>query len=302
MEEYTLAFILSNTDTVFDVVFLITMLLVIIDGILLTKRIEMLRHRLGSMCNQTAFTIDNLTLSDARLLALSESEDRAGGVGTLSEKMLHRILKYCIDRNPANHEIEVLGSIADVKNEQGIFEIQTRSFDKLAPKLARFLPEHNVTVIYPIEAEKTLRYVDKADGSITEPKRSPRHLRIYDAAKELRHISSFIGHANLTVKLVFLRVEEYRLLDGRGPTKTRGATKLERLPVEIISEIDLKSKADYISLLPDELPETFSAAEHARLIKRRSRDAYSALRLLLDLGLLTRERVGRAYVYKRNNF
>ena len=259
--------------------------------------------RIGSdMCNQTSFTIDNLDLSDARLLVLSEPDDIAGGVGTLSEKMLHRILKYCIDRNPANHEIEVLGSIADVKNDNGIFEIQTRSFDKLAPKLARFLPDNRVTVIYPIEAEKTLRYVDKSDGSVTEPKRSPRHLRIYDAARELRHVSSFIGHENLTVKLIFMRVEEFRLLDGSGPTKTRGATKLERLPVEILSEIDLRDKADYMALLPDSLPDSFSAAEHARLIKRRSRDAYNSLRLLLDLGLLSREQVGRAYVYKRNNF
>ena len=254
------------------------------------------------MCNQYSLTIDNLTLSNARLSVLSESEDRAGGVGTLSEKMLHRILKYCIDQNPANHEVEFLGSIADVKNDNGIFEIQTRSFDKLAPKLARFLPDNRVTVIYPIEAEKTLRYVDKSDGSVTEPKRSPRHLRIYDAARELRHVSSFIGHENLTVKLIFMRVEEFRLLDGSGPTKTRGATKLERLPVEILSEIDLRDKADYLALLPDSLPDSFSAAEHARLIKRRSRDAYNSLRLLLDLGLLSREQVGRAYVYKRNNF
>ena len=252
------------------------------------------------MCNQT-LTIDNLTLSSARLSLLLSSEERAGGVGTLSEKMLHRILKYCIDQNPANHEVEVLGSIADVKNENGIFEIQTRSFDKLAPKLARFLPENKVTVIYPIEAEKTLRYVNNSDGSITKPKRSPRHLRIYDAAHELRRISSFIGDKNLTVKLIFLRVEEYRLLDGRGPAKTKGATKLERLPIEIISEIDLKTKADYLALLPGELPEAFSAAEHARLIRRRSRDAYSSLRLLLDLGLLMRVKEGRAYVYKRNN-
>lgn len=243
--------------------------------------------------------IDSITLSNARLSVLSESEDRAGGVGTLSEKMLHRILKYCIDPDPAHHEVETLGSIADVKNSDGIFEIQTRSFDRLVPKLRRFLPEYKVTVLYPIEAEKILRYVDKTDGSVKEPKKSPRHLRIFDTAKELRKIAAFIGNDNLTVKLVFLRVEEYRLLDGYGPARTKGATKLERLPIEIISEIDLKTKADYLVLLPESLPDSFGAAEHARLVRRPSRDAYNSLRLLLDLGLLEREMVDRAYVYRR---
>jgi len=243
--------------------------------------------------------IDSLTLSNARLSALSEPADRAGGVGTLSEKMLHRILKYCVDPDPAHHESEILGSIADVKNGDGIFEIQTRSFDRLVPKLERFLPEYRVTVIYPIEAEKILRYVDKTDGSVTEPKKSPRHLRIFDAAKELRKIVSFIGNDNLTVRLVFLSVEEYRLLDGYGAARTKGATKLERLPMEVISEIELKSKADYMMLLPDGLPDSFGAAEHARLVRRPARDAYNSLRLLLDLGLLEREKVGRAYVYRR---
>lgn len=245
--------------------------------------------------------IDALTLSSARLSALSESEDRSAGVGTLSEKMLHRILKYCIDPDPANHEVEVLGSIADVKKGDVICEIQTRAFDRLVPKLKRFLPEYKVTVLYPIEAEKTLRYVDKTDGSVTEPRKSPRRLRIFDAAKELRKIAPFIGDPNLTVKLVFLKVEEYRLLDGGGKSRTKGATKLERLPTEIISEIDLKSKADYALFLPDGLPDAFSAAEHARLIRRPSRDAYNSLRLLLDLGILEREAAGRAYIYRKKD-
>ena len=243
--------------------------------------------------------IDAVTFSSARLAVLSEEENMAGGVGTLSEKMLHRVLKYCYDPNPVNHEVEVLGSIADIKNEQGIIEIQTREFGNLVPKLAKFLPQYRVNVVYPIVTDKIIRYVDKEDGSVSEPKKSPRHLCAYDAAKELRAISRFIGDENLTVTLLFMRAEEYRLLDGWDKTKKKGATKLERLPTEIVGEMILKGKEDYLALLPDALPERFSAAEHARLIKRTSRAAYHPLRLLFDLGLLAREQCGRAYVYSR---
>ncbi len=246
--------------------------------------------------------LDGEVLAAARLAAMSESEDVAGGVGTLSEKMLHRILKYCFEQNPDNHEVEILGSIADIKNEEGIIEIQTRSFDRLVPKLARFLPEYPVAVVYPLLAEKSIRYVDKSDGSITEPKRSPRHIGIYDAAMELRKISRFIGDQNLTVKLLFLKVEEYRLLDGWDKTRKKGATKLERFPTEVIGEIDLKNAADYKILLPDALGEEFLAAEYTALVNRKGRAAYHPLRLLLDLGILSREKLGRAYIYKRTAF
>ena len=241
--------------------------------------------------------IDDITFSRARYAALSESRDAAGGVGTLSEKMLHRILKYCYEPDPKKHEIAVLDSIADIKNEQGIVEIQTRSFDKLAPKLAKFLPYYRVNVVYPIVTEKIIRYVDKTDGSVTQPKKSPHRLRACDAAKELRQISSFIGDENLTVTLLFVKAEEYRLLDGWDKTKKKGATKLECLPIEILDEVILKTKEDYKILLPADLPTSFSAAEHARLIKRTLRSAYHSLRLLLELGLVTREKLGRAYLY-----
>ena len=243
--------------------------------------------------------IDAVTFSSARLAVLSEQENMAGGVGTLSEKMLHRVLKYCYDPDPTNHEVEVMGSIADIKNDRGITEIQTRAFKNLVPKLAKFLPHYNVNVVYPIVTDKIIRYVNKEDGSITDPKKSPRHLGIYDVARELRAISRFIGDENLTVTLLFMRAEEYRLLDGWDKTKKKGATKLERLPTEIVGEMVLKEKEDYLALLPESLPDSFSAAEYASLIKRSSRAAYHPLRLLFDLGLLTREAQGRAYIYSK---
>ena len=71
-------------------------------------------------------------------------------IGTLSEKTIHAILKYYLEPNASCHEIRVGSFFADIKNEQGIFEIQTRQFYKLQGKLAVFLEQYPVTVVYPI--------------------------------------------------------------------------------------------------------------------------------------------------------
>ena len=45
----------------------------------------------------------------------------ASGIGTLAEKTLHRTLKLALEPDEAYHEIEFLGSIADIKRDGQIF-------------------------------------------------------------------------------------------------------------------------------------------------------------------------------------
>lgn len=217
------------------------------------------------------------------------------GIGTLSERSLHKVLKLYFEPDSSFHEIETHGAVADIKNGEGIIEIQRQSFSYLIPKLNRFLQDTPVTVVYPIAAVKTLVTVDKS-GEVISRRKSPGRKTIHDASFELFKIRDFISSPRLNVKLLFLECDEYRK-EGRG--KRRGEL-LEMIPRRIIHEIDLKSAADYSVFLPSTLTDVFLAKDFMRHIKSRSRYSYYSLRLLLHTGHLEiAGKSGRAFIYKR---
>ena len=243
--------------------------------------------------------IDN----EAFLTALQIAKDgvsSSGGIGTLSEKLLHKTLKLYFAPDENNHEIEYLGSVADVKSPDGIIEIQTRCFDKLLPKLKKFLPELPVTVVHPIIKEKSIAWLNKETGECENPRKSTRRGLPSDALFELSKIRDVLFNKNLTVILVFINATEYRMLDGWDTEHKRGATRLERIPTELVDIVRLKSSSDYVKLLPQGLSEEFYAKDFYRAARLRGRRASFSLKLLLDIGVVTRQKgEGRAYLYKR---
>lgn len=62
------------------------------------------------------------------------------GIGTLSEKTVHAILKNYYEPDEDRHEIPIQNYVADIYAEGEIIEIQTRQFDKMRGKLGAFLP------------------------------------------------------------------------------------------------------------------------------------------------------------------
>ena len=241
---------------------------------------------------------DSLRFAEARRAALSENQEKIG-IGTLGEKLLHRIIKFYIEPDPYHHEIPILGSVVDVFSEEEIFEIQTCAFTRLVPKLRRLLPEHKITVVYPLAAKKTLSWLDPETGELTPPRKSPKRERAQDALPELSAIKEFIGNENLTVVLLFLDVSEYKRLDGWDSSGKRGATKIDKIPNGITEVITLKSKEDYRALIPKGLPSEFVADEFYKTLYRKRRGAFFALRFLIYLGLVAeRGRSGRAKLYK----
>ena len=111
--------------------------------------------------------IDIIRFSEARAKALSE-ESETFSVGRLSEKLVHRTLKYYIDGDSSHHEIKHLGSVADVKNSDGIFEIQSRSFDKIEKKMTKYLADGKVTLVYPLISERYLTWINPENGEVIE--------------------------------------------------------------------------------------------------------------------------------------
>lgn len=82
------------------------------------------------------------------------------GIGTLSEKTVHAILKNYYEPDEDRQEIPIENYVADIFAGGEIIEIQTRQFDKLRGKLSAFLPLYPVTIVYPIPREKWIIWID----------------------------------------------------------------------------------------------------------------------------------------------
>ncbi len=241
---------------------------------------------------------DDARFQAARSAVLSESISWEG-IGALSEKSLHKMLKLYIEPDIGNHEVGYMGSIVDIKNSDGIYEVQTRGYDRLLPKLSRILPTSRVTVVCPLATEKHTRWLDLETGEMTEPRKSPKRESAYDAFRMLFGIRGVITHPNLCVRLVYMKVEDFRALDGWDKTRKRGSNRIERIPTQIIYEEELCNPGDYLAHIPTELGREFTAPEFSRAIKRRPRYAYYVLKLLVATGAVVEDgKRGRAVLYK----
>lgn len=242
---------------------------------------------------------DRLRFADAT--AAAEARVRAaGGIGTLGERTLHAALKLYYEPNTDLHEVAVGQFVADIKNADGIIEIQTRGFHALRKKLDAYLPLAHVTVVYPLAARKWISVLDRETGTLTEKRRSPKRETPLDALWELSFILPYIGDGHLTLRLPMLEVLELRRRGGR--RWKNSTTRMERLPLALIDEVVLCTKADFRALLPEDLPETFTAADFAAAVKRNKKFTQKALQTLSALGILSRcGKVRNAYLYKRRS-
>lgn len=211
---------------------------------------------------------------------------RTGGIGTLSEKALHSAIKYFIEPDISKHEVRIGQSIADVLNDEGIFEVQTRGFDRLRKKLEVFLKDHTVTVVLPIPAIKRVIRIDERTGEMSKPRRSPKRGSIFDAFTEFYRLGELICDENLRLLVFLIDVDEYRLM-GKGRQTRKGWERFERLPVDLRGIIPLYTAEDYINILPEGLSEEFTSADIAESANIPIDRAGTMLRVLSRLGVVS---------------
>ncbi|MGN0504965.1 MAG: hypothetical protein ACI4FZ_00275 [Lachnospiraceae bacterium] len=221
-----------------------------------------------------------------------------GGIGTLGEKTVHSVLKQYLSRDISCQEIKVGTFFADVLVDGHIFEIQTRQFNKLRKKLDYFLPQYPVTVVYPMANRNYLRWVSPETGEVSSSRKSPKVGNPLQVFAELYRIRPVLANPNFSLKIVMLDTEEYRMLDGYSRDRKKGATKCDKLPLSLVAEYDIETPADYMMLLPAELPDTFSAKEFAKLAHISLSLAQTTLLLLSELSVVKRiGKDGRSYLY-----
>ena len=100
--------------------------------------------------------------------------------------------------------------------------------------------------------------------------------------------------------MALLELEEYRLKNGWGNGGKRGSTRQERLPLDLLEEVWVRSPKEWGRLLPRELPREFTAKEFSKLTKLSPKKTYFALGTLQAVGAVVRlGKRGNAYVYER---
>ncbi|NLK94830.1 MAG: hypothetical protein GX275_06525 [Clostridiales bacterium] len=217
--------------------------------------------------------------------------NKSGGIGTLGEKTLHAVLKNYFEPNINNQEIKVGSKYADIVNDNGIIEVQTKQFNKLRKKLETFLPKYKVTLVYPIAFMKFIYWVDEDTGEITKGRKSPKNGQANDAFLELYKIKNFLKDENLKICIVLLHIDEYRSLNGWSKDRKKGSHCKDRIPFKIEKEIMINSICDYSSLIPKNIPEVFSSKDYSLGAKIKRSTAQTALNILNYLDIV--ERVGK---------
>lgn len=246
--------------------------------------------------------IDTIRFEAACRKVREERLPGSNGIGTLGEKTLHAVLKHYYEPDEAKHEVPVAGLVADIQNEEGVIEIQTRGFERLRAKLPRLLAEGPVTVVYPIPATKWLIWVDPDTGEAATPRKSPKRGRVGDIFFEFYKIRHLMNEPGLQFRLLFLDVEEYRLQNGWGNGGKRGSMRQERIPTALQGEVSLGGPHGWGALLPEGLPEAFTCKEYAKAMGVAPRWAQSGLMILRVVGELEQTgKRGREYLYGRVN-
>lgn len=224
----------------------------------------------------------------------------SNGIGTYGEKTVHSVLKNYLEPNHSNHEIKVDNFVADICNEEGIIEIQTRDFNKLRRKLTAFLAHTPVTIVYPIPSSKWIRWINPQSGEISPPRKSPKTGKPHIILSELYKIKNYLKNPNLHIHIILMNMEEYRFLDGWSKDKKKGATKCDRIPTEIIEEISIDTLADYHCFIPTSLKEPFTSQDYKKATGISISLAQTGLNILNHVGVVNRiGKKGNAYLYSR---
>lgn len=244
-------------------------------------------------------TVDTASFVAARRKVLGSDRARSG-IGTLSEKTLHAILKNYYEPDEAKQEIPIEGYVADICTGQEIIEIQTGQFNRMREKLKAFLPEHKVTIVYPIPCQKWILWIDEETGEISERRKSPKRGSAYDIFPELYRIKFLLKEPNLHIRAALIDMEEYKLLNGWGKHRKNNASRYDRIPLELVEEVELGDREDYRRFLPEELPDSFTSKDLAKSAHIPAKRASLVLNLLLYMDVVERVgRQGRSYLYEK---
>ncbi|MBQ7475239.1 MAG: hypothetical protein IJS78_04895 [Clostridia bacterium] len=241
-------------------------------------------------------TVDSAAFSGIRLSVLSDPHLREG-IGTYKEKKLHLILKRYFVRSEDALEVPFRGFVCDGKEGDLITEVMTTSLSGMDGKLAAFLPDCRVNIIFPLTVEDRVIWIDPLTGETTPGRRSPKKENLNRLLSELVFILDRLSSPNLTVSAVYIAADDYRILNGRGADRKIKAEKAERVPTEIRSIVSYDTASDMKLFLPEGLPVKFTRADFSRATRLTGRRLWGAIKVLVETGVIRDSGEGRKPIF-----
>jgi hypothetical protein len=217
----------------------------------------------------------------------------------MKEHALHSQVKTLYALHGDQCEARVGRYIVDILRGDTIIEVQTKNFSALKEKIRILTIKHPVKVVYPLPQTKWITYVDN-NNLVTSHRKSPRRGRLIDVVHELVMIPEMIRQENFSLEVLLIDEEEVRCADGRGSWRRRGVSIKERKLLRVTDRVLLKSKADYLRLLPNGLSEIFTnkeLAKQGRISIRTAREITYCLRKSQIVKVVGKK--GGAFLFKK---
>jgi len=208
-------------------------------------------------------------------------------IGTLREKPLHASLKQWCALPGDRMEVPVDGFVIDLVRDGLLIEIQTGGFSSMKRKLSALLErDHRVRIVHPIATDTWIVKVDE-DGTINDPRQSPKHGVPADVFGELVSFPHLIAHPGFEIEVVMTTEEQYRARTGHRAWRRNGWSVLERRLIDVVDSVLLSKPGDLVDLIPGTLPAPFTTADLAAALGRPRRTAQQAAYCLRKAEVIT---------------
>jgi hypothetical protein len=219
-------------------------------------------------------------------------------IGELNENHLHVALKDHFYKPGDLTEEKLAGFTIDIIRGNKLIEIQTGNFSALKKKLIYFLGDYQVNIVHPIIQKKTIIKISDA-GEIVSSRKSPKTGKVSEIFKELIYIPDYLQHPNFSLTVPIVDVKEYWIDDGKGSWRRKGWSIQNKKLIKIHKIINFKSRQDYLDLLPENLPDSFTNKELSKASKMSKRLTQKMTFCLRKMELIEiAEKKGNAFVFQ----
>jgi hypothetical protein len=159
---------------------------------------------------------------------------------------------------------------------------------------------HRVRLVHPIPRDLWITKMPQKKGGQPSRRKSPKHLGVIDVFEELVSFPELIAHQNFQLDVVLTQQEELRRFERGKRWRRNGWVTVERRLLAVHETVSLHTPADYMSLIPGDLPAKFLTSDLADALARPRDLAQKVAYCLRNCGLI--EKVGsngNAIVYSR---